>query len=106
MTHSHPEDVINGFCRYPNCGYEEEPMEETKKINDGGPAFPIVWQSAVTGNDEVIEGMTLRDYFAGQALPIIIDHDIKQSGAWDDHARQAYEMADAMIKERSKPERS
>ena len=36
----------------------------TQKINTGGPAFPI----AVGDHEYVADGMTLRDWFAGQAL--------------------------------------
>jgi len=39
-------------------------------INDGGPAFPaeIEWQNQYGSGIEKHQGMTLRDYFAGQAL--------------------------------------
>lgn len=58
------------------------------------PAFPkttVPWQ----------DGMTLRDYFAAKALPEII----RQAALVDevpdsDLARQAYLMADAMLKAR------
>jgi len=38
-----------------------------KEINDGGPAFPFKCQGPTTA-PEFYYGMTLRDYFAGQAL--------------------------------------
>ena len=75
------------------------------KINDGGPAFPI-------SNDNVIDvvlksdlnpmGMTLRDWFAGQALNgwvmgLNFDDDIP-----DKVSSIAYKFADAMLKEREK----
>ena len=63
---------------------------------DGGPAFPCeeikqaipVWHN----------GMTLRDYFAGQALAGFCDTDIPFSprGA----AERCYAIADAMLAER------
>ena len=101
-------------------------MSDTK-IDNGGPAFP---QHGWSSNPEVIErmkhqgGMTLRDWFAGQALAI----------AWKDLARSedkpefmtlgnrklephkdvytcsknlaelAYEIADAMLSARNKKE--
>ena len=37
-------------------------------INDGGPAFPVAETIHVYGHN----GMTLRDYFAGQALAGIL----------------------------------
>ena len=36
-------------------------------INDGGPAFPHVGNPQ-SGFDYIAMGMTLRDWFAGQAL--------------------------------------
>ena len=41
------------------------------KTGNGGPAFPesvAVEDGAVTGSRSTAQGMTLRDYFAGQAL--------------------------------------
>ena len=47
-------------------------------------------------------GMTLRDYFAGQALSSMRAGDF-QGGTWaESMARQAYITADAMIGERDK----
>ena len=76
--------------------------------NDGGPAFPIVRHY----NDS--SGMSLRDYFAGQALAGLMANDGKERWCQQHeeeiglkkiaqfHARLAYDVADAMIKERSK----
>jgi hypothetical protein len=58
------------------------------KINDGGPAFPMhpnSWEY----------GMTLRDWFAGQALEGLSYHYTAK-----DAVKLAYEMADAMLKAR------
>jgi len=38
------------------------------KINDGGPAFPSVLYSHERAENWSTDGMTLRDWFAGQAL--------------------------------------
>jgi hypothetical protein len=51
------------------------------------------------------QGMTLRDYFAGQALPAVISacqHDTLVKGEIPEEvfARIAFEVADAMIKAR------
>ena len=70
-------------------------MTMTDKINTGGPAYPVPidhWES----------GMTLRDYFAGQAIGQIIsvctnDTHIAGESAPDAFARKSYEIADAMI---------
>ena len=64
---------------------------------DGGPAFPSQW------DDKDHDGMSLRDWFAGQALMGIIAHPRNadaEGGRF--FARQAYQLADAMLAERSK----
>ena len=63
--------------------------------NTGGQAFPYDSREART-----FAGMTLRDYFAGQALTGLITHhqcyeSSEKTACW------AYEFADAMIKERN-----
>jgi hypothetical protein len=59
----------------------------------GGPAFPTATLAQKTGG-----GMTLRDYFAGQVL---IGLSIRREGATDENdARNAYALADAMLKAR------
>jgi hypothetical protein len=75
--------------------------------NDGGPAFP----SAVLFDQAIMEakGMTLRDWFAGQALtaiPLKDDgkrtphEDRKQEAMWV--ATAAYRYADAMLAARER----
>lgn len=66
------------------------------EVDSGNPAFPIT-----AGNQVYNQGMTLRDWFAGQVLAGIM------SGYWandnlgcleaDVLAQQAYQAADAMI---------
>lgn len=78
----------------------------TPLINDGGPAFPCEEQIRCGG--EVVDtrkftGMTLRDYFAGQAIGHIAQHAMVDGWArsgpeWrDGAAEEAYKFADAMI---------
>ena len=81
--------------------------------NDGGPAFPQDLQGR-RGDDPSLQGMTLRDWFAGQALPKVIqwwltdletgrlDKSVDFMGASDKDciAAEAYAMADAMLKAR------
>ena len=79
------------------------------KIDDGGAAFPT--HDADPGTDprsQILSGgMSMRDYFAGQAL---IAH--ASTSEWemlDDLAQKnlaeaSYEMADAMLAARSKGE--
>jgi len=60
---------------------------------DGGSAFPIVQEGMnVNGGP----GMTLRDYFAGQAMRAIINDDTSPTTA----ANWSYQYADAMLKGR------
>jgi len=60
---------------------------------DGSPAFPVIDESGDTW-----EGMSLRDYFAGRALAGQIASSFNLNG--EQHAKRAYKIADAMIKER------
>ena len=72
--------------------------------NNGGPAFPQTDLSAYnmgpaeTGNG----GMTLRDWFAGQALAGHIAHE-GGGATFDLDATAAYKWADAMIAARGQP---
>ena len=70
------------------------------KINDGGLAYPG------TGRWDMIHGMTLRDWFAGQAIGTIIQQGTGKSGChYELVASLSYRYADAMLKQREiKPE--
>ena len=62
----------------------------------GGAAFPYTdW-----GRDYDI-GMTLRDYFAGQAIVALAEH-VGKFDMSHSQAEYAYRLADAMIAEREK----
>ena len=69
----------------------------SEKKNDGGPAFPRVNPEYCKNND----GMTLRDWFAGQALVGIAGR-LMSPTEWngDCIASAAYELADGMMEER------
>ncbi len=74
-----------------------------KAINDGGPAFP--GQRDVRNSDGDVTditfdpGMSLRDYFAGQAIVGLVQrHD---GDPVRDGSVAAYRAADAMIAARS-----
>ena len=86
-------------------------------INDGGPAFPASLYKLEHGQESVVphEGMTLRDWFAGQALAGVvpgIEHEVDKinpdSKYYDQRSDQlhqcaairAYCYADAMLKAR------
>ena len=58
------------------------------------PAFPIHWENHH-------QGMSLRDYFAAQAMPAILDQmDVCIGQELTNSAWIAYQMADAMLKAR------
>jgi len=65
------------------------------------PAFPT-WKN----NDDIAEGMTLRDYFAAEAMKPLIENFLRndlhlQENDWmEGLSMDAYSMADAMLKER------
>lgn len=59
---------------------------------DGGPAFP----------SDLDEGMSLRDYFAGQVVATILNGTSKPLEMLSHVAKTAYQMADAMLAERAK----
>jgi hypothetical protein len=72
--------------------------------DDGGSAFP---QSRVqVGEDNslvetVTGGMSLRDWFAGQALAGLVRSEQPDGfPAWVGHALDAYALADAMLEAR------
>lgn len=67
-------------------------------INDGGPAFPSTIQyfpDDKNANEE--QGMTLRDWFAGQALAGLLAHTGESER---NRAVAAYRYADAMLRAR------
>lgn len=64
-----------------------------EKINDGGPVFPC--EIGTTSR-----GMTLRDHFAAKAMQsYLLDKD-RDSFTFEQWAKAAYEMADAMLEAR------
>lgn len=81
-------------------------MIGTQPIGDGGPAFPNASEEPTIENRYGIRarpGMSLRDWFAGQALQSIAGYTIQpDGGTCDETARMAYQLADAMLRERVK----
>lgn len=74
----------------------------------GGPAFPELGNIGNNSDWQSESGMTLRDYFAAKAMaayistagaPCIVGG---LDGAEDELAKQAYEMADAMLRARGR----
>ena len=78
--------------------------------NNGGRAFPVPENMGAYGAYQINEqGMSLRDWFAGHALPSVVaavyagqvEH--KDGLSEQRIAEQAYARADAMLAERAKP---
>lgn len=72
-------------------------------MSDNPSAFPACNEANVNGT----MGMTLRDWFAGQALAAVIrqcatDTGVRKDGPEVHFARKAYALADAMLAERAK----
>jgi hypothetical protein len=65
--------------------------KNAKTPTDGGAAFPVAHSYLIQS------GMSLRDYFAGKAMQALA-----QGNYFDATSRQAYMMADAMLREREK----
>lgn len=64
-------------------------------------AYPFIHKHPTTGNTTMAEGMDLRDWFAGLALPTAIK-EVEESETYSltEVAAIAYQYADAMMKAR------
>ena len=70
-------------------------------IDDGGPAFPF---AEATTDFSVSPGMTLRDWFAGQAMRSMLENpngSVTPKSEFSEAANECYLMADAMIAARN-----
>jgi hypothetical protein len=85
----------------------------SEKIDDGGSAFPAM----LPGGNYCTPGLSLRDYFAGQALAGFMAQVDEREYLWrsggpridewrailkSEDAEYMYKMADAMLNEREK----
>lgn len=73
--------------------------ERVKKA--GGPAFPTT--KPLDGWGDPAQGMTLRDYYAGQVVGAIMAYAMKQTSftpTISEIAERAFDVADAMIRAR------
>lgn len=70
----------------------------SKLIIDSGPAFPFAKEGL-----QFSTGMSLRDWFAGQALAGLLAGQYSESGRWNlsDLPKESFEIADAMITARN-----
>lgn len=96
---------------------EQQDEELTQSVfkgpDDGGPAFPIQTKVVDDGILQVVvqagaPGMSLRDYFAAQAVAGFLagkGHELASDEDGPFIAMYAYEIADAMLAERKKPAR-
>lgn len=67
----------------------------------GGPAFPVAFRW--NAKQVILEdGISVRDYFAGQALAGMCANGVSVSAS--NHAEWAYECADAMLAARERME--
>lgn len=64
--------------------------------NGGDPAFPLQTAGAI------YYGISIRDWFAGQALAGMCANRAWDDISWDTTTQQAYEAADAMLAGRAK----
>ena len=72
-------------------------------IDDGGPAFPYAFEHNDGERGGFAPGMSLRDWFAGQALAAMtVAPDYSKGPCNYEMAERAYIIADRMLEVRSK----
>jgi hypothetical protein len=74
------------------------------EVKDGGPAFPFGENRYDGGNHylgkQYAPGMSLRDWFAGQALAHMVSGSAVELPSWQHVAAACYDAADAMLSAR------
>ncbi|MCO5092098.1 hypothetical protein [Bosea sp. (in: a-proteobacteria)] len=76
-----------------------------ERIEDGGPAFPMLGNVAHNSDWLTEPGMSLRDWFAGQAMSRLLDTCRGDNFGVEfvDHvAEHSYRVSDAMLRARAK----
>ena len=63
------------------------------------PAFPVPREVMWHGTDFPCVGMTLRDYFAAQAMTVFLNNN---DSTWEEDAADAYAVADKLLEARHK----
>jgi hypothetical protein len=82
-----------------------DPMKDNKETKpENPPAFPTQWDSRHQPESTTEFGMTLRDYFAAKAMQGLLTSPQMYEDVNDNKscAKRAYDIADAMLAERSK----
>lgn len=82
--------------------YRVKPQPKPESDKAGGPAFPsntVLPNGNGTENTTYYFGMTLLDYFAGQAMLFYASQDYV---GYEEAAERSYDRAEAMLKEREK----
>jgi hypothetical protein len=70
--------------------------------NTGGPAFPVEYYDAQLDKRRVMQGMTLRDYFAAKAMQgFMANKSNPMHYQPETDAQWAYMIADAMLEARN-----
>ena len=73
------------------------------KINDGGPAYPHRWLNGDGCTDIIARGLSIRQWYAGQALAGIYQREIGRTTRSPKRmAQKAFDLADAMIAHEAK----
>ena len=92
----------------PDKGLGQEVIEMAEKAqtrDDGGSAYPSNCCRTIDCPGVYIDGMTLRDRFAGDAMQgLILKWSVQDFNLGDPESvsEMSYRFADAMLKERSK----
>jgi hypothetical protein len=78
-----------------NYGVHEMSNQTLADLKNFAPAFPNVF--GIAGQEQVFPGLSFRDYFAAQSISGRVSY---QEDDFDRIAKNAYAMADAMIRAR------
>lgn len=82
----------------------DHPRPPKPSIDTAGPPFPATVDPAIDPDPRfsfaTLQGMSLRDWFAGMAMQGYLMGGIPTTATYGDVAEKAYRAADAMIKER------
>jgi hypothetical protein len=99
-------DELIEYHKQCNVVWEKKDHERALKERKTRPAFPSLkakygYEGEYLGLEEDQQGMSLRDYFAGQALTGLIANPTN-GGDGKELVYLAYRIADAMLEEREK----